>query len=385
MRALWGLALIATQGAAQGLTTRLEAQGWWQRQSAATAGAYAPAASRTESTALELRPDVQYDAGPWRLSAKPRLAVDATPQREAWLNEGGLRWQRGHWNLEGGRAVLLWGPSQLWSPSAPLWRSNGRNAPQRELYGHTLWRAEYAPSNAAFWQVIRQSDTGHERDARVRAGVWLLRHERIGAEQSGGVVLSRRDGEHWRVGAYGQATLNDGLLLYADGAVTRREGMMLADETPVGWRPAPEPSADYRLNALFGGAYTWENGLTLNAEVFWQGTGLSAAEAQQQQAAVEATPWPARAALFDTGSTPLRRRYLALQFRDSAAENYGWTVRLTENLDDGSGELVLQLSRDLSDRWQVWGNVLAQHGGGDREYGRYLRGMIWCGVTAYVW
>ena len=92
------------------------------------------------------------------------------------------------------------------------------------------------------------------------------------------------------------------------------------------------------------------------------------------------------AAALDPGSNPLGRKNLGVQLRNGNDETFGWNLRYSRNLDDRSGQVVAQVNIDLSNRWQLWTNVVIQHGSvSGSEYGRWLDSSAMFGVTAFLW
>lgn len=372
MRMLWILLLMPLAVEAQPWTARAQFIGWasyWNWRDGT--GVDLP----REEQRLELRPDLNWQNEGFSLMVKPRLAASGPEaEGELWLNEGTLGWHGSHASLRAGREVLLWGPSMFWTLSNPLWSSNGRNQPQRELAGHTLLHAEWAVDSRRFMQLLWQFDAGHEQQDRRRSEeLALLRLEANGDGGSAGLVLSRRAGQQLRLGSYGHYTVNDALLLYADSDLGRRE----AASTPA-------MAGGLRANVLAGGAYTFENSVTVNLEYFHHGNGLSDHERMLLQNAWAAGPVAARPALLDTGVGPQGRNYLALQLMNGSDASLGWNLRLTHSSDDSSGTAVLQLDWDLNDRCQLWGNALRTWGGGRGEYSRVQDSMLWAGITVYL-
>lgn len=324
---------------------------------------------------LELRPDLSWQQQAWRLELQPRLAASTGDNAELWLNQAHASWQRGNWSVRAGRSVLLWGPSLFWTLSNRLWPDNGRDNAQRELAGHTLAQLDFTPDSRWLLQAAWQADHGHEpSEARRQEQVGLLRAEWVGNNGSGGLVLSRRAGEQERLGAWGQYTLSDGLVIYGDSDWGRREGAGV---------PGLPLQSGARLSALAGASWTWENGLTLNLEWLQHGLGLSASEYHDWQSRWQALPPAARGQMLDSGLGPLGRRHVALQLMDSRERTLGWIVRASHGVDDDSGEALLQLNWTPGERWQAWANILASYGSSGSDYRRGLDGLLWLGITLY--
>ena len=352
---------------------------------------------------LELRPDIDIKRPGLALQLKPRASVSRIPgdgDHELWLNEGKLRWKPADsWHLQAGREVWSWGPSMFWSPSNPFYLATGKNNPQRELPGRDIVRASWLPADNLALTAAHNFGAGHPRDIEVeQRKLGLLKLDYNTQETSGSLIASRREGELWRFGAYGQWTASDALLLYADLNYGRRDNLQQAepDANPLGWQMQPDPANKRRTTLLLGGAYTFENGINLNLEALHYGDGLSdSSAARQREMAEQMQPWLttplapyAGAALsqsIDIRRMQLRRNYLAIQLMDPTRERYSWSIRYLRSLDDRSGELVPLGSYDLNDKLQLWANLSLRHGNRNSEYGQLLRRSAMLGVTWFVW
>lgn len=352
---------------------------------------------------LELRPDFELKRPGLALQLKPRASVSRTPgdgEHELWLNEGKLRWKPAHsLHLQAGREIWSWGPSMFWSPSNPFYLATGKNNPQRELPGRDMVRASWMPADNVALTLANNFASGHPRDPEPQQRkLSLLKLDLNNNEASGSLIASRREGELWRFGGYGQWTASDALLLYADASYGKRTDLLLAepDANAPGWTLAPDPAARRRTTLLLGGGYTFESGITLNLEAMHYGDGLSREQAQRATAMAQqlqpllATPLAAYAGTtlgqaIDLRRMQERRNYLALQLMDPTRERYSWNLRYIRNLDDGSGELVPLGSYDLNDKLQLWANLSLRHGHQGSEYTQLLRRSAMLGLTWFAW
>jgi hypothetical protein len=344
----------------------------------------------------EWRPDRDWRGDHFEVALRPRTLaeVDAGDGHGyRWINEGWLRLRP----LEGlslqvGREALLWGPAMFWNPSDPFFTQNNRANPELELGGKDFVRGRWQWSHAWALSVVSQVGRGHNPDGPARRDAIKLDWT---GESASAALLAAATEPGGAVGWYGWAqwTASDSLLLYSEagwgpGISTT---VPVAEEGPTGWRLV-QPSAGNRTPKLLaGGAYTFANGWSLNAELWHNGDGFADGEAQLVARAVDSLGrQPSHladaqlGALFGATPRPFRRNYAGLQLMNSGDVKTSWMIRYTRNLDDGSGEAVAQLKRDLGDRVQVWVNVTARHGGRTSEYGRWVRNSVMLGVTWFI-
>jgi len=89
--------------------------------------------------------------------------------------------------------------------------------------------------------------------------------------------------------------------------------------------------------------------------------------------------------LLSSAASPYRRNYLGLQLMNGGDAKSGWVLRYTLNLDDGSGEAVVLLKRDIGNQVQVWATLMSRQGDRASEYGRWVRSSSMVGVTWFMW
>lgn len=391
---------IASLAHAEGYTSRAEWLVYGARYSTDNTSPFNPdnrlIRQPAEVLTSELRPDLAWSDEAVTINLKPRLLLEDSSrgyQHDLWLNEGNLRWQPGDgMTLAAGREVLLWGPAQFWNPSNPFYTDNGKSSAKREVFGKTFARARWQLAEGWNLHAISQIDKGHFDNGIDRLDA--LKLDWVGSEASAALLAAAEPEKSLQWRGWAQWTVDDAWLLYGEAAWARRKVQVpVAAPTPTGWLVA-SANDRYAGDAVLGAAYTFENAWTLNAEYYHHGAGLSAGEsADWNRLAVQVGPqfgqMPLAAgqlgAALKPGFSPLRRNYLGVQIRNGSDEKIGWNLRYTHGLDDGSGQVVGQLSHDLSNRWQIWGNVVIQHGGHAAEYGRWLESTMMLGVTGFLW
>ncbi len=344
----------------------------------------------------ELRPDLSWSGGELSINLKPRLLLEHSAQgrnSDLWMNEGNVRWRvRDDVTLAAGREVLLWGPAQFWNPSNPFYTDNGRANAKREVLGKTFARARWQLADGLNLHAISQIDNGHFKTGVERMDAVKL--DWVGSEASAAALIAAEPGKSLQWRAWAQWTVDDAWLLYGEAAWVRRSARVpIVAVTPTGWGIDLGSDA-YALDATLGAGYTFLNAWTLNVEYYRHGSGLSAKEfavwnefAGDVSRQITTNPFAnvQLGAALSPGTSPLRRNYLGIQLRNGSDELIGWNLRYSRNLDDRSGQVVAQLSYDLSDRCQLWGNVMVQHGNERTEYGRWLNSTAMLGVTVFLW
>jgi hypothetical protein len=327
-------------------------------------------------------------------AVKPRL-LDETEAGGAdpdlWLNECWVRIRPcDGLSLQGGREVLLWGPAMFWNPSNPFYPENNRANPYVELAGRDFIRARWQPSPAVSLSVISEIGRGHDIGGAARRDA--IRLDWAG-ESASAAVLASAD----RTGAVGwsgwtQWTANSALVIYGEAAVSMRPPVTLPETSAgqTGWQ-LENQNGDRTLKSIAGSAYTFSNGWTLNLEAWRDGDGLSKGEARRVEQATDflsAQPaGPACAqlgALLDSAPVPYRRDYSGFQLMSASDAKTGWLLRYTFNLDDGSGEAVALIKRDLGDRVQVWVSLTEREGSRAAEFGRWVRSSSLLGLTWFI-
>lgn len=341
---------------------------------------------------LEWRPDLSWQEDGFAATVRPRLRASGRPggtQTDAWLNEATLRWRvLPGVSLQGGREVLLWGPGAFWNPSNPLFPSNNKENPKREIGGHDLLRARWQLGDAFALSAIGQFTGGHGSSGDDAYRRHALKLDWVGDEASAAALGAARPGRTPGYFGWLQWTASDALLLYGEAAWSADEPLALPRPapTPTGWTLA-DTQRGRSFKGLLGASWTFENGWTLSGEWWRNGGGLDDAQARSlaEATAQLATRPPgladAQLAALMNPATPLRRDYAGLQLINGSDAKLGWTLRYKRNLDDRSGEAFVMLKRDLGDAVQVWGNLMWRHGGADSEYGRWIARSAMVGVS----
>lgn len=344
------------------------------QQPADTLVNYVNALSLPRSQAeLDVRPDLNLKWRQFELDLKPRmqwsrnrtLYVDVlqfdSHQRRIYLNEGSLRYRLAdRLILSYGRENVQWGPSMLLSPSNPFNASNGRNNPNLELPGLDYARAIYVASPALTISLIDNTSRGRLDPVNHYRKAAAAKIDYTGDGHFVSVVLSHAQGEGNRIGAFAGWDVSDALSVHAEGSVGQnREGL-----------PARRPDREL----LVGATYTLEYGATLSGEYFHRDNGCTGMPAQACLLL--------RGAFVDPVRPLIRRRYSLLQYADTKiAGKLNLALRLVNNLDDHSAQLLLNLEYELGDHWQLYAIPTLYRGSRDSEFGSLLHRSLFVGAS----
>jgi hypothetical protein len=361
----------------------------------------------------ELRPQLNLAFEPFDVMLKPRLRFQwdkveygpngslsaASEDVDAYLLEGRARMVL--WNklfLSYGREVVLWGPAMYITPSNPFFVTNNRANPYRELRGREYVKAAYVFNNQ--WTASFISNLGLGLDTLIDQSrfrrIDALKLDYTGQTTNASLVMSRRDDGFNRIGGYAQWTASDALLLYADATVGFGRDAMYPSESAVDeWSFSQRNDKRTEGIALVGGSYTTSLGPTLTVEYVHNTEGYGSNEAEKYFRAVNS----ANQRLFTNGAgvasaarllsqarapglSLLRKNYLFLQFLEtSLADQLDITVRYTQNLDDGSSELVPILDWSVGSSTHLFALAQINLGAARSEARRYIENQVFAGVN----
>lgn len=338
-------------------------------------------------------------------SIKPRLNIERR-QWEDGQREGDSEWESdlyiNEWlararMAEGlfisyGRENLQWGPSYLFSPSNPFFRDNGRSNPKREVPGMDFGRLVWIPDELWTFSLIANFDKGRQDFGIFEfEKTYALKVDYAGYEAYMSVILSHREKDRTRFGAFGGWTASDALLLYAEGVLSKGTNALYPVDSPNPFGASLEPIKDDDLSLngiiLAGASYTLEIGPTLTVEYVYNGLGYSDDQAERyyrlrKSAAdsyymIGSTGSLSRMILGMTDDPNLRflrRNYIMLQYVHNDIKNVlNLTFRWTRNIDDRSDQFVSIVEYYLGDHMQLFSVGAVNSGSGDTEFGTTLK------------
>ncbi|MDB5753663.1 MAG: hypothetical protein JWR56_91 [Massilia sp.] len=326
-----------------------------------------------DQAALEVRPDFNLKLQLFEFDLKPRFQYSASriyhnePQPvvleegSAFIHEGSVRARLGErLVLIYGRENLQWGPSALLSPSNPFNVNNGRNNPNLEMAAMDYASAVMVASPALTISLISNTDKGRLDPAARFRKTSAAKIDYTGDGHFLSVIASRVPGEGRRIGGFAGWNVSDALSVHAEGSAAQ------------GGAAAATGRRDRKL--LVGAAYTLAAGPTLTAEYFVNNDGCDTGSIQRcvQQ----------RGAVVDPLRPLVRRRYAMLQYVDTKiGGNLNLSMRLIRNLDDRSGQLVVNLEYELGQHWQLYAIPTLYQGAQDSEFGSLLQKAVFVGAS----
>jgi hypothetical protein len=353
---------------------------------------------------LELRPDARLNFRRWEFSVKPRGKLewmaweDGTRKGdEDWdddwfINEwlARIRVTQGLF-VSYGRENLQWGPSYLFSPSNPFFADNGRSNPKREVPGMDFARLVWLPGAAWTISLIANLDEGRQelRSSEFERS-YALKLDYAGQEGYVGLILSRKEHDRSKLGAFGGWTATDALLLYGEGTLSRGTSVLYPQEAnnPFGasMEAVEDESASMCGTVLVGGSYTLAAGPTITIEYLYNSPGYSddqahafyqlrkdAADAYSPAGPIQDLSRLTLSQTADPGLRFLRRNYLMVQYlQNDIKDVLNLTFRWTHNIDDGSGQFISIVEYYVGDHTQLFSIGGVNSGSSETEFGTIL-------------
>ena len=361
---------------------------------------------------LELRPDASLNLRRLDLSVKPRMNLEwqaweqGTQKGETDLNDD---WFINEWlarirlteNLfvSYGRENLQWGPSYLFSPSNPFFSDNGRSNPKQEVPGMDFARIVWLPNVSWTFSLIANLDKGRQEFQFTEfEKASALKLDYTGQEGYAGLILSQSESDKNRLGTFGGRTVTDALLLYGEGSILRDTNILYPKEAdnPFGasMEAVDNEGSSLKGTILCGASYTFEIGPTIAMEYVYNGTGYSDDEARAyyrlRKKAADAydLTGPIRdlslltlSKTADPGQRFLRKNYVMFQYvHNDIHDILNLTSRWTQNIDDGSGQLISIVEHFVGDRTQLFAIGILNSGKMDTEFRNFLEYQLMIGL-----
>jgi hypothetical protein len=333
--------------------------------------------------ATEVRLDLKAAPASWLdLGLDPRLRLTAS-QFDNGHFEGDSDGYLGGWlvqarptddtRLAWSRQNLQWGPSYLTSPSNPFGGDNGKNMPSVELPSMTYLKASWLPSD--LWSISFLANVVGARTAQApslpspnlppiletfsalrSAGngfepVYALKNDFTFDRRTFSLIISQRETDDPRVGAFGSWNISDAVILYAEGA--------------------SDGHSDHDL--LAGATYTFVDGSFLALEYYFNdGTDTGGRDGLSGLFT--------SSAMGSGGFTS--RNYLLIQYATTELiDRTTLAARWIVNLDKRCHRLAFQADYDLGDQASLFANVVVDLGDESDEYGASLLGLATLGIN----
>ena len=364
-------------------------------------------------TELELRPDFRLNLRRLELSLKPRLNVefraweDGSQKGDDEFNDdllinewlGRMRIAEGLF-ISYGRENLQWGPSYLFSPSNPFFVDNGRSNPKQEVPGMDFARLVWLPGMSWTVSFIANLDQGLQEFLYYEFDrIYALKLDYAGQQEYAGLILSHKENDRTRLGAFGGWTASDALLLYGEGVICRGSNALYpkdADNHPfdASMEAIDDDDSSIKGIILTGGSYTLETGPTLTVEYVYNGPGYddTQAEAYYRLRQEAADAYSLAGSIYDLSRLTLsrtadpklrfiRRNYLMFQYNhNDIMDVLNMTFCWTQNIDDGSGQFTSIMEYYVGDHTQLFLVGSVNSGGRETEFRTPLESQCMIGL-----
>jgi hypothetical protein len=204
------------------------------------------------------------------------------------------------------------------------------------------------------------------------------------------MILSHKEHDRNRLGAFGGWTATDALLLYGEGTISKGTEALYPEKANNPFGASMEAIDDEGSSlegiVLIGGSYTLEMGPTLTMEYVYNSPGYSDGEAKDyyslRKNASDAFDLTgpisdlSRLTLSQTadpGLRFLRRNYVMFQYNHNDIRDVlNLTFRWTQNIDDGSGQFISIVEYFVGEHTQLFSIGTINSGAGDTEFGSIL-------------
>ena len=327
--------------------------------------------------------------------------------------------------LSYGRENLQWGPSYALSPSNPFIQNNGQSNPIREVsaldFARSLWvinpswsisliantgkggndnlsgtdPASNIHLNGPYFSdvnnLINVDEASIKNEIIDRLGLdtqfyptYAVKADFTGFEKYFSLIVSYKEKDRTKIGAYAGVTVSDALLLYGEGSFSL--GTDALYPVPFNYSPfgsimmkTRDDSTNIENLFLLGGAYTLESGLNVVLEGIYNSAGYSKDEAERyyylRRKAYDYYDCPyilgdlSKIVLYQTLSTKLsllRKPYVLMQlYQNQLFNKLDLALRYMYNFDDNSSQLNPIVKFNLYDNAQLF--FVGQYGIGPQD------------------
>ena len=353
----------------------------------------------TYGLTLGLRPDFSLNFRSLYLSFKPRLYFDwqrwekgprkgeSDTESDVFINEWLTRLSiTDDLFVSYGRENVQWGPSVMVSPSNPFFAENGQANPKREIAGMDFARLVWIQSPALAASIIANTSEGQQDFIAGFEPVYALKVDYTSFKKYGSLVLSRREGEDPRAGAFAGATVSDAILVYGEASLFKGDNLYHLkkdfEKKIPGLSNLPDPDCSLETLLLLGGSYTFEAGPTLSLEYAYNSAGFSDKDVDLFYRAVGLVSGALEIEGLLSGFTNpsdfisgrslapnfkfLRRNYVMVQYSQTQIANLlDLALRYTYEIDGSSSRITVIAACNVGDRVQLF--MVGNQGLGPKE------------------
>ncbi len=348
-----------------------------------------------------LKPDMSLAYENWLLTAKPRFSfeqteytIDGNTKNASDKNVKIIEFQVRRQLSESlfasyGWENLQWGPSFLYSPSNPFFNDNGKKNPVKDLEGKGFLKLIFVHDFSWSASLIYNTDKGAFDESDFKK-TYALKIDYSGDESYAGLILSHKDNQKIKLGAFGGTTLTDAVIIYGEAAIQQGSCALfpVAVQGPLAWEMNAVREDDHTLytTLLAGIGYTFESGDSMTFEYLYYGQGYDSRQASDfyQLKNDAADFYCSQTALSGYGTLLLgksaqnqldflRQNYFMVQYtNDDIIDDVDLISRVTFCLDDGSSRLYSSVSCDLNDHMELKLAGMMNTGGADASFGTFL-------------
>lgn len=359
----------------------------------------------SRSAELHFRPNFSMRHDSLRLGLSPRLvttymdytegllAGDHESETDVFINEGYLKWTGGPLMLVLERKNLQWGNSFLTSPSNPFNTDTGKSRPDKELPGSDFVSSSWFANDWLTLTALVNFGKGENQVEGSRERfheTYALKCEMVGSRFNFSPVLSFKEDDRFRAGAYGSGTISDSMLVYVDVSLAEgSEGRypVASEDSPYGveFQQSKDDSSHIYGEALVGGSYTFLSGTTVYLEYFHYGQGCDDREADLYYSVLNDSADSfltaggsgalfefAEEQLYDAYQSHLaflRRNYMTVYaVHNDLLKVLDVTLGVVVNLDDSSYYGYGLLVCDIGTKVQLASSTILYSNGRDVEY-----------------
>lgn len=237
-----------------------------------------------------------------------------------------------------GREDLQWGPAFLLSPSNPFDSKNGRTQPKTEVDAADFAKVTWTPNMHWTFTGIVNTDDGRKSyriNDKIRQDfrdVYALKVDYLFERGNAAVILSTTDeseDQDNRLGYYLSYNVSDALIAYTEGSFSEEDEEI-----------------------LLGGTYTFESGLSVSTEYFYNSSGMTDPIPTD---VIDLIDFEEFIVSFPNRESFARKNYILIQaYQNDIYRSLDVLLRYTQNLDDNSRSLLGHLEFDLSDNIGVF-------------------------------
>ena len=365
---------------------------------------------------IYFRPNIRYKGDHLSFWFDPRLNFDMEPQsnskhnlsRDYFVQSLKARYQVNEsMYLMAGRYIKEIGPSVLYNPSNPFVIETGRLNPKLEIHSMDFIEANVVANTE--WEATLIANVGRADNEIYREPFFKFEEtygllvDYYGMSENYSFLVSSNDRDQYHLTLFGQKTVSDAVLMWAELALDRNINRFYAIERPESGRaPFAYDVVNGELNekwfstALVGLSYSFEFGPTVKLEYFYTEKGLNKKQANvffdaieeassQIQSPFKQLSMRNLARSINTGQPYLRRNHIFLQIGENDIQGVlSYSLRYMYSIDDGSRQYSGVLEWFLTDSVEMFLVGLINDGHQRSNFGRLVEHQFMFGFIKRI-